>query len=118
MNIALFFRVSIIIMLFSICLYFYVEKQNYMTCLRIALPQVEQEILQIKEENSRLQYEVDQFENPSHLMDMARSVDYSHLKHPFVHEILTLEEGMAINSNENNEEKIEHNNIPVAIGAK
>ncbi|MDP1608421.1 MAG: hypothetical protein Q8L98_03795 [Chlamydiales bacterium] len=74
------------------CLYSYFDKQNELTQMKIRLPQLEKEIHVIREESRRLHYQVDQFESPSHLMELARSPEFSHLKHPLLREILTVPE--------------------------
>jgi hypothetical protein len=50
----------------------------------------------IKEENIRLQYEIEQFENPQHLMELSRHTAFTHLKHPLVKDVATCQEGIAM----------------------
>jgi hypothetical protein len=71
--------------------------QNLLTHLKIRLPEVEKEIQLIREENRRLAYEVDQFESPNHLIELAHRPEFSHLRHPLLREILTVPEAFAIN---------------------
>jgi hypothetical protein len=71
--------------------------QNELTHLKIRLPDVEKEIKLIQEENRRLAYEIDQFENPSHLIEIAHRPEFAHLKHPLLKEILTVPEVLASN---------------------
>lgn len=101
-------------------LYSYIDKQNQVTHLRIQIPAISQEIKNIREENRRLQYDIDQFENPEHLMQLARQGEFSHLKHPLVKEILTCQEGMAMQLPvESREEMVSVRTKPtLAIGAK
>ena len=75
-------------------LYSYFDKQNELTQMKIRLPALEKEIRQIRDETRKLQYEVDQFENPSHLIELAHYPEYGHLKHPLLREILTVPEGI------------------------
>lgn len=96
MNRELFTRLVICIFSFGFFLYSYIDKQNGMTQLRIEIPSLVKEIKTIQEENMRLQYEIDQFEHPAHLMQLARHSEFSHLKHPLMKDILTINEGMAI----------------------
>lgn len=56
---------------------------------------LQKEIMSLKEQNRLLLYEIDQFEHPAHLMELARCPEYLHLKQPLLSEILTLQEGMA-----------------------
>jgi hypothetical protein len=68
-----------------------------LTELKIRLPKLEKEVGLIREENRRLAYEVDLFESPSHLIEIAHRPEYGHLKHPLLKEILTVPEALAIN---------------------
>jgi hypothetical protein len=77
-------------------LYSYVDKQNALTELRIAIPTVAKEIRMLNEENTRLKYEIELFESPQHLLELAKSCEFSHLKHPLLKEILTVQEGDAL----------------------
>ncbi len=76
------------------CLYSYFDKQNELTQMKIQLPELEKNIRLIRDETRRLRYEVEQFENPSHLIELAHNPEYSHLKHPLLREILTVPEGI------------------------
>ncbi len=82
---------------FGFCLYSYLNAQNELTELKIRLPKLEKEVGLIREENRRLAYEVDLFESPSHLIEIAHRPEYGHLKHPLLKEILTVPEALAIN---------------------
>jgi hypothetical protein len=73
-------------------LYRYMAKQNELTELRLAIPSLSREVKQLIEENRRLKYEIEQFESPIHLMELARKPEFSHLKYPTLNEIIVLEE--------------------------
>jgi hypothetical protein len=75
----------------------YFEKQNALTQLNMRLPEVQRQLASVREENRRMHYEIDQFENPSHLLELAHRPEFSHLKHPLLREILTLPEAVATN---------------------
>ena len=94
---SLLFRLGICLSVFGFCLYSYLDTQNQVTHLKIQLPEVEKEIKLIQEENRRLGFEIDQFENPTHLIELAHYPEYSHLKHPLLKEILTVPEAFASN---------------------
>ena len=76
--------------------YLYMQRQNQLRSLQLELPKLSQELYAIREENIKLLYEIERFENPRHLMQLARSSEYSHLKAPFAQEILALQEGIAL----------------------
>lgn len=90
-------RLGICLSVFGLCLYSYLNVQNQLTHLKIRLPEVEKEIKLMREENRRFSYEIDQFENPAHLIELAHRPEFSHLKHPLLKEILTVPEAFASN---------------------
>lgn len=90
-------RLSICVALFGWCLFTYMDKQNEVTQLKMKLPEIEKRIGAIREETRRLRYEIDQFENPSHLIELAHRPEFGHLRHPLLREILTVPEAVAIN---------------------
>ena len=91
-------RLGVCLTAFALCLYSYLDTQNQLTHLKIRLPEVEKEVRLIQEENRRLAYEIDQFESPAHLIELAHSPEYAHLKHPLIKEILTVPEAFASNT--------------------
>ncbi len=101
-------------------LYSYVDKQNAVTRRRLEIPVLAKKIKDLKEENTRLKYEIELFESPEHLMELARYNEYSHLKHPMFKEIVTMQQGLALQvSSDEKEEKAETGpKLKFAIGAK
>lgn len=93
--IGLLLRLGLCLSVAGVFLYSYLEKQNELTELKILLPKIEKEVNLIREENRRLAYEVDRFENPAHLIEIAHYPEYGHLKHPLLKEILTVPEALA-----------------------
>jgi cell division protein FtsL len=81
----------------ALALYFYLDEQNALTQAKIDLPRLEQQVKAIREENRRLACQVDQFNSPAHLMELAHRPEFSHLKHPVLKEILTVPEAFASN---------------------
>ncbi len=90
-----FLVAKVVICAVSFCsaLYAYLQKQNDLTLLRIELPTLTDEVRLLQEENMRLALEIDQFENPKHLMQLAERPEFSHLKYPMVDEIIVMNEG-------------------------
>ena len=80
----------------SLCLYSYQSKQNELTQLKIRLPQLERDICSILEETQKLQFEIDKAESPSKLIELAHRPEFRHLKHPLIKEVLTVPEGIAL----------------------
>lgn len=85
------------ISVFGLCLYSYLDTQNQLTHLKIRLPELEKEVKLIEEENRRLSYDIDQFQSPAHLIELAHRPEFGHLKHPLLKEILTVPEALASN---------------------
>lgn len=91
MNRGIFIRLSLCILILGVFLYAFIEKQNRITELRLQIPASARALQIVQQENVRLQFEVDQFENPAHLMELARSPTFGHLKHPLANEIITIQ---------------------------
>lgn len=91
MNLGIFVRIVFCIMMIVVFLYAYISKQNSITELRLQIPGISKEQQAIQQENIRLQFEIDQFESPQHLMEMAGRPEFSHLKHPLLDEIIIIE---------------------------
>jgi hypothetical protein len=91
MNSAIFIRVLICIVMLGVFLYAYIAKQNTITELRLQIPIAAKELESAIQENTRLQFEIDRFENPQHLMELSTQPQFSHLKHPLLDEILVIE---------------------------
>lgn len=93
----LLIQMGICVGVFGFCLYSYLDLQNKVTKLKIQLPKLEEEIRLICEENQRLSYEIDHFESPAHLIELASQAEFRHLKHPYLREVLTVPEAFASN---------------------
>ena len=113
-------RVMVCIGSLGLFLFSYVDTQNAVTQRRLEIPVLAKEIKDLKEQNTHLQYEIDLFESPEHLMQLARHSEFSHLKQPMLKEILTMPEGLALEStSEEPEEKVAKGpKVKFAIGAK
>lgn len=90
MNFDIFIRLFLCVVLIGTLLYAYIDKQNRITELRLLIPAVSTQLQAVEQENTRLQFEIDRFEDPVHLMELARLPQFSHLKHPIVNEIITI----------------------------
>ena len=90
MNNNLLIRVFLCILILGGFLYAYISKQNTITILRLEIPNIAKEVEEICQENSRLRFEIDKFENPVHLIDLSRNPEYRHLKHPLLKDIIEI----------------------------
>ena len=84
------------IFIFGFALYTYVEQQNQVTALKLQIPKIAREIKALNEENTRLQFEIDIFENPDNLLKLAASPQFVHLQHPLSTDVLMVKEGLAL----------------------
>lgn len=92
MNLGVLIRILICAFVAGFFLYAYISKQNTITQLRLEIPSTFQQLKAITQENTRLQFEIDQFENPTYLLELSKRPEYSHLKYPLVHEVQLLED--------------------------
>ena len=90
------FHIFICVFISGFFLYSYVNKQNGLTELRMAIPKIAKELQAVQEKNTQLKYEIERFENPDHLMELARQPRFSHLMHPLMHDVVMLREGIAL----------------------
>ncbi len=60
--------------------FFYIREHNRLTELRILVPKLEKEVLDLEAEKIRLEYQLEEFMNPHRLEEVARRAQYSHLK--------------------------------------
>ncbi len=90
MNTGLLIRLFLCIVSLGGFLYSYIQEQNVITRLRLQIPASSHELEIVSQDITRLQFEIDQFENPMHLMELSRLPEYRHLKHPLVKEVLTI----------------------------
>jgi len=112
-------RVLMCIFAFGCLLYSTLDQQNELTKLSLRFPELMKEVKTIRAENMRLQYQIDQFESPAHLLQLASLPQFSHLKHPLVSDILTCAEGPLLELPGKEEGLLQRGpRLTLAIGAK
>jgi cell division protein FtsL len=116
MNIKLMIRIIISLIVCTTSIFSYISLQNKVTCLKIKIPKIEKQLISINDEISHLQYEIDQFESPDRLMDLACHPDFIHLKHPYIKDIETIQVGYVVSLK--NIEKISSNKGILPIGSR
>lgn len=99
-------RIFLCVGLSSFFLYSYVNKQNELTELRMGIAQIAKEIQVVQKRNMQLKYEIDRFENPDHLMELARQERFSHLMHPLMTNVVMLREGIALQKPSSDEKAV------------
>lgn len=98
-------------------LYLSIDGQNEITSLQMEIPRLRSEVRQVIEENTRLQYQIDQFENPKNLMRLAQAEPYRHLRHPLVESVFAIPEGLVL-SLPAEEKSVAPFRFPAVLGAK
>lgn len=93
----MFWKLAVCVMCGGGCLYAHLHQTNRCTHLKMKLPALETEVREMQESNHRLAYQIEQFENPSHLIELARRPEFGHLRHPLLREVLTVSEEIACN---------------------
>lgn len=83
----------LIALAFSGCLLFtYIEQKNRFMQLSLEVPKLERELKLLVEENHRMAYEIERFENPKALMELARKPPFRHLKQPSLESLKVIDE--------------------------
>ena len=113
-------RYFICIFVLALTLYSYVDQQNALTKLRLSIPVLAKQVRDLREENTRLEYEIDLFESPQHLMTLANRSEFSHLKHPMAKEVIVMNQGLAVQEPQEPDHVVSSvkPKLTLAIGAK
>jgi hypothetical protein len=85
--------IQIIILLLTIggLSYRIVYQQNQLVQKQMLIPRITKKITALEEMRKRLQYQIDTFENPIHLMELLRDPRFAHLQHPYMKDIIALD---------------------------
>lgn len=84
-------RAGICLVAASLTLYAMIEQNNALTALQLAIPEKEKEVKNLQQENERLRYQIEAFENPASLIEMLKQPEFQHLKYPKQDEVWILE---------------------------
>ena len=76
------FKVLWCVFFFSILTYFYLDSQNQLIQRKFKLEPLISNVQKLKEQNRHLYYEIQSFESPSNLMELAKNDSYRHLTYP------------------------------------
>jgi cell division protein FtsL len=79
------------VLLTAVLVGLYISRHNQLTELRIRALSLEKELKVEEAEKRRLELEVALFMSPVRLEEIARKVQYSHLRQPSVDELLEIE---------------------------
>lgn len=98
-------RLLVVFMLLIIFLYTHVQRENHLTQLRLKVPILTNRLRILDEQNQTLQYEVDRFESPSHLIQLGRKPEFGHLEFPLKQDVLVIERPLQARSSVSNTRK-------------
>lgn len=87
---SIYVRITFCIFMAGLTLNLYINDLNKLTSLRLAIPALIKEVKSIHDENIQIQYEIERFESPIHLMELLRKPEFSHLHYPYVADVLIL----------------------------
>lgn len=79
---ASFIRLLMLITISCLFLYAFLEQKNRLMQLQLEIPKLEKELKLLVEENRRMSYEIERFENPKNLLELSRKPRFRHLKQP------------------------------------
>ena len=71
-------------------MYIYINEHNKVIEMQLAIPPLQKDLSAILAENERLQFEIDRFESPAHLLQLAKKPEFSHLKFPYTTDVLVI----------------------------
>lgn len=81
-------KLGFCLMASAFALYLYINAHNHLIEIQLAIPPLQKKIREVVADNGRLQFEIDRFESPAHLMHLVDKPEYSHLKPVFLPDIL------------------------------
>jgi len=90
----LLIRLLLCIFILGIFLYTYIDKQNDLTELKMEIPKLTESLHFLEEENAHLSLEIERIESPAKLIKLLRQKEYSHLRYPYVDEVVVVKEGL------------------------
>lgn len=81
---------------FGVMLYSYISTCHEVREKQALVYQSSKQLAILSEENTRLSYEIDRFEDPKNLMQLAKSKKFSHLKVPSSDEVIICSKTQAL----------------------
>ncbi len=103
---------------FSLCLFFYVHKQNELKKVKFRVSMLQKNLQVLEDDNRDLEYQNEKLENPARLMELVSLPQYNHLKHPLTRDILLIQEGLALKQSFGEQKTNLSPTISMHLGAK
>lgn len=115
-------KIFICIFCFGVSLYIYLDKLNSQSELKVQVPQIAKEIELIEQDLVNLNYQIESFKNPTHLLNLALRPEFGHLKFSRQSDVMLITPNIAKRANAPLENKLNsvHNKslYPVVLGTK
>lgn len=89
-------RIGVCVASLAVCVFMLIQKENQITALRLSIPQLSSEVKLLAEENTRLEFEKQQFERPEHLLKLAQLPEFSHFHYPLAAHVAKVERGVSM----------------------
>ena len=86
-----YIRIAFCIFVAGLTLYLYINTLNELTALRLEIPSLDKLVKSIGDKNMQIEYEIERFESPIHLMELLKKPEFSHLHYPYVKDVVILE---------------------------
>lgn len=83
-------RLILCLLILAGFLYAFINQQNHIVKLRLQIPELQKKVALIEQENKQLQFQIDKFEQPAHLIELRKKPQFSHLKQPLENEIIAI----------------------------
>lgn len=97
MNVQTYLKIAFCIFVAGLTLYLSIDSLNELTGLRLAIPALMKEIQAIQDENVDIEYAIERFESPIHLMELLKKPEYSHLHYPYVKDVVIIKKVVSNN---------------------
>lgn len=81
-------RLFICILFGGWLLYKSIDQVNDLTELRLSIPVLKREVLDIQEKNTEMRYQIEFFESPENLIELLKEPRFSHLHFPLDQEVI------------------------------
>lgn len=91
-------RLLLCVSVFALYLYQVIQKQNVLNYFSLQIPRLGRDVKSLEEENTKYRFEIEKFESPQNLIQLARTEQFTNLRYPSIKEILSLPEGIALKS--------------------
>lgn len=98
-------RLLCCLLILSVYFYLVIQKQNSVNYLSLQIPKLNKDLKTLEEENLKLQFEIDCFESPDHLMQLVKKEGFTHLRYPVVKDVVTVAEGVALHMDRQDTQK-------------